>query len=105
MMTKGQLIGVDLGRPGGDQSAFRVRCPNCQRLYTGTWDSRVCVHLRWIECVCGVRTSVEVTQDEPTCSACGKPWSGTMISNVADRAVCTHCGTTWHALNRSENSV
>jgi hypothetical protein len=41
------------GRP-----SFRVSCPACQKVYTGTWDSSVCVSLRWIECDCGVRTKL-----------------------------------------------
>lgn len=53
------LITMDLAAENNDRNAFQVRCPACQKLYAGQWSPRVCVRLLWIECSCGVRTSLQ----------------------------------------------
>lgn len=50
------IITMDLAKDDAERNAFQVRCPNCQRLFVGQWEARVCVRLIWIDCTCGVRT-------------------------------------------------
>ena len=50
------VIAMDLAQEDNERNAFQIRCPSCQKLYTGQWQARVCVQLMWLDCSCGVRT-------------------------------------------------
>lgn len=53
------LVGMDVGKPGGDMTAITARCPKCQRVYTLTYEpSPIVMQPIELQCKCGEVTSL-----------------------------------------------